>query len=131
MSTALITRILDGPRNVVLHVFVQGDALGDLSEELILDPADLDPALPERPGLTLNRIQYDLVGFDAVLAFEELLSNRPVWSMTGDQYADVDFSAYGGIKDRSTPDGSGRLMLTTSGLDDGESGTLILMLRKD
>lgn len=131
MSQVLITRILDGPRNVAVHVFIQGDGSGDLTDEVIIDPADLDPALPNAPGLTIGRIQYDLTGFDGVLSFDELVSNRPVWSMTGDQCADVDFGMYGGLKDRSAPlDGSGKLMLTTSGLEADDRGSFVVMVRK-
>jgi hypothetical protein len=131
MSSALVTRILDGPRNVVFHVFIQGDGGGDLTDYVIIDPAELDPAMQSRPGLTLNRLQYDLIGFDGLLEFDELLSDRSVWTMTGDQTADIDFSPYGGIKDRSAAlDGSGKLMLTTQGLSTGDSGTLIVWVRK-
>lgn len=133
MSTAVVTLLNDGPRNVVCHVYIEGSALGDLTDEVLIDPAaDLDPAMPSRPGLTLQEVICDLIGFDALLEFDELASDRPLWTITGDQYVHADFRSFGGLKDRSSAnDGSGKLMLTTSGLAAGDKGTIILWLRKD
>jgi hypothetical protein len=133
MSSALVTLLNDGPRNVVCHVYIEGDAGGDLTDEVLIDPAaDVDPAMPQRPGLTLQAFWADFIGFDGLLEFEELASDRQLWTITGDQLAQADFRSFGGLKDRSSlNDGTGKLMLTTSGLSTGDKGTIILWLRKD
>lgn len=127
-----VTTLNDGPRNAVIHVAIAGDSLGDFANEVIIDPkTSFDPALPGVPGLTIQAIHYDLTGFDAVLEWEYLTSDVMVWSMTGDQCACADFTGFGGLKDRSPSDGTGKLKLTTKGLGDGETGTFIVWVRKD
>lgn len=133
--TVEITKILDGPRNVVLHVFIQGDGVSsDLSDEVLVDPAqDLIPVGNNIPSLTIEKLWYDLTGFNGILNFEYLVSNTPVWSMSGEQSVHMDFSHFGGLKDRSNVlDGSGKLLLSTTGLGSAEDvGTIIIKLRKD
>ena len=133
MAQVAITRILDGARNAVFYVSIVGDATGDLTDEILIDPAtSFDPALPAAPGMTVEQLWYDLSGFDARLEFDYLASDTPVWSMSGGQAFHADFCCFGGLKDRSNPlDGRGKLKLTTSGLADGDFGTLIVKVRKD
>jgi hypothetical protein len=133
MAQIAITKFMDGPRNAVFHIAFEGDGSGDLADVVLVDPAtSFDPALPASPGLTIDRLMYDLTGFDAKLEFDYLVSDTFVWSLTGDQYADVDLSQFGGIKDRSPVlDGRGKLKITTRGLGANETGVLIVKLRKD
>lgn len=133
MAQLTVTKILDGQKNAVFHVSVLGDGSGDVTDEVVIDPAnDFDPALNAKPAMTIEKLWYDLSGFNARLEFDYLVSDTPVWSMSGDQAVQLDFGCFGGIKDRSNVlDGSGKLMLTTSGLGSSDFGTLIVHVRKD
>lgn len=126
-----VTKILDGARNAVFHVYIE-HTTGEETDAVLIDPAtSFDPAYPASPGMSLDAIWGDLTGFNARLEYDELASDRPVWSISGGSAFHVDFAAFGGLKDRSNPpDGSGKLMLTTSGLSAGDFGTLIVRVRK-
>lgn len=133
MSQVVVTKILDGARNAVFHVAIIGDALGDVSDSVIIDPAvDFTPALDAEPSMTIDSLWYDLAGFNARLEFDYLASDTPIWSMSGNQGTHIDFCHFGGLKDRSPAmDGLGKLQITTSGLADGDFGTLVIKVRKD
>jgi hypothetical protein len=128
-----ITKIMDGPRNAVFHVVFEGDGSGDLADVVLIDPAtSFDPALPGIPSLTIDKLWYDLSGFDAKLEWGFLTSDLLIWSITGDQYCNPDLGHFGGLKDRSpSPDGNGKLKITTRGLGNGETGFLTIKVRKD
>ena len=132
MAQLTVTKIHDGARNAVYHVFIKGDGTGDLSDEVIVDPAtDFDPAYPAKPTLTLDDLHYDLTGFDGSLSFNELVTGTPLWAMSGGQFAHVCLGDFGGLKDRSSPmDANGKLMLSTTGLGAGDKGVIVLQLRK-
>jgi hypothetical protein len=127
-----ITKILDGGRNAVFHVSITGDASGDLSDEILIDPAtSFDPAMERKPVLSIDALWYDLSGFSAKLEFDYLASDTPVWSMSAGQPGYVDFSCFGGLKDRSNAlDGLGKLKISTTGLGAGDIGTIVIKARK-
>ena len=132
MAQVTITKIFDGPKSAVMHVSLLGDGSGDLTDAILIDPAQsFDPALKAKPLLTVEQLWYDFSGFSARLEFDDLVSDTPVWTMSGSQAAHVDFCDFGGLKDRSGElDGLGKLKLTTSGFIGGSFGTLIIKVRK-
>lgn len=126
-----VTQLLDGPRNATIHVSIVGDATGELVDAVLIDPADLTPPLPPVPALRIYGLVYDLTGFDAKLEYDYLASDTPVWTITGDGAGQLDFSAFGGLTDRSPElDGSGKLLLTTSGLMAGGFGSMVITVKK-
>jgi len=132
--TVTVTKLLDGQRNAAFHVFVKSDGASvDLTDYVLIAPAiTFDPALNPKPSITVEEIYYDLAGFDAFLDFDYLLSDTPLWVMSGGQYAEAKFDCVGGLKDRSNElDGTGKLQITTSGLTAGKFGTIIIKVRKD
>lgn len=133
MAQVTVTKILDGARNAVFHVSVLGDGLGDVTDEVLIDPTtSFDPAFDSIPSMTIEKLWYDLSGFNARLEFDYLASDTPVWSMSGGQAVQLDFGFFKGLRDRSNElDGSGKLTMTTSGLGAGDFGTLIVHVRKD
>ena len=133
MAQITVTKILDGPRNAVFHVSLAGNGEGDITDGVVIDPAtSFDPALPANPTLTIYRLWYDLTGFSARLEFDYLVSDTPAWAMSGDQGVCLDFTFFGGLKDRSgAMDGSGKLTVTTSGLSEGDFGTFVVHVHKD
>lgn len=132
MAQLSIDQIHDGARNAVFHISILGDGTGDLDKQVIVDPAaDFDPPLPPTPALRLTHIWYDLGGFSASLHYDYLSSERPLWSMSPNGAADMDFLIFGGLTDRSPVlDGSGQVLLTTSGLISGLEGSIVIALKK-
>lgn len=134
-NTISITKILDGARSAVFHVFIKSDgASGELVDQVLIDPAaDLVPVLGAKPSLTIEQLWYDLSGFDARLEFDYLVDDTAAWTLSGGNGVHMDFCHFGGLKDRSNVlDGTGKLMLTTNGLAAaGDNGTIIIKVRKD
>jgi hypothetical protein len=124
-----VTTLLDGSRQLFLHVYVKGDGSGDLNAVEIADPADFD-----MPGtnqfFTLEGIQAALNGFSASLKFDYLINGTFIWAIPEYQ-SEYDFNPVGGLKDRSdTLDGTGKVLLSTVGLADGDEGSFVIKLRK-
>lgn len=131
MAQISVETLHDGPKNAVIHVSILGDGTGELTDEVLLDPAAFDPPLPAVPALRITRLQYCFSGFSGRLEFDYLASDTPVWSMAGDEAIDLKFDEFGGITDRSNPlDGSGKLMLTTVGLGANDFGSMIVWAKK-
>lgn len=132
--TVTVTKLMDGQRNAAFHIFIKSDGASiDLADYVVIDPAiSFDPNLANKPVMTVEEIYYDLAGFDAYIEFDYLLSDTPLWSMAGGQYAEAEFDCVGGLKDRSNElDGTGKLQITTSGLTAGKFGSIIVKVRKD
>ena len=131
MSQVTVTRLSDGPRNAVYHVAIVGDGVGDEINATLIDPTEFVPPGAAVPQLRLDRLWYDLTGFDAWLEFDFLASDTAIWSMTGGSASTLDFTALGGLADRSAAlDGSGKLLLSTSGLGLNDRGTIVVWARK-
>lgn len=132
MPQITVTKILDGPRNAAFHVAIAGAGTGEETDAVIIDPAtSFDPALPASPTLTLTELLYDLVGFNAKLEFDYLVSDTPLWSMSGGSFAHACIE-FGGLKDRSNAlDGTGKIKISTYGLGAGDHGVIVIKLRKD
>ncbi len=132
--TANITKILDGEKHAVFHVFIQGDGQSaDFSKLTLIDPnVDLSTKLGRRPCLTVTDLRYDLAGFDAKLEFDYLIDETGIWALTQGNGTHQCFDEFGGIKDRSPVDGTGKVMLTTFGLQAVSAcGSIIIKVRKD
>lgn len=132
-NRVVITKIIDGPRDAVFHVYLQSDgASGDETDYVLVDPeTDLVPSPGGKPSLSITELSYDLSGFSAELSFDYLLNDTPVWSLSSNHC--FDFRSFGGLKDRSGAlDGTGKLLLTTSGFSSTEDrGTIIIKLKKN
>lgn len=133
--TANITKILDGDRSAVFHVFIQGDGESqDFTKLTLIDPnEDLSPKLGRLPSLTVTELWYNLGGFDGKLEFDYLNDETGIWALTQGNDSHQCFDVFGGIKDRSNPlDGTGKLILTTFGLLSATAcGSIIIKVRKD
>lgn len=129
MSTVVVTPLSSGDRNVTLHVYVKGNALGDVTDYVIANPSDFGMTGEDR-FFTIRGIQSCLSGFFAKLKFEYLASDTLIWVIP--EYESCpDFTDYGGLKDRSNPlDGSGKILFSTSGLAEGDEGSFVLRLKK-
>jgi hypothetical protein len=105
---------------------------GDLVDYVILNPInDLIPSIRFGQTMTVEEISYNLIGFDALLEFDST-ADQLIWVMTQGRDSEAEFCEYGGIKDRSGVDATGRLLLTTIGFNNAnKAGTFIIKVRKD
>ena len=132
--TVAVTKLLEGPRHVVLHVYFKSDGISsDLNKVTLIDPHsdDLIKPLLKGPGLVVEEIVYDFAGFDASLQFDSgLINDNYIWVLPEGSSERVDFRPFGGFKDRSGKDGTGKLTITTFGLlSIGDQGSMIVKLR--
>lgn len=125
----VITPISSGDRNVTLHVYVKGDASGDVTDYVIADPADYGMT-GENRFFTIRGVQSCLSGFFSTLKCEYLASDSLMWVLPEFESCQ-DFTDYGGLKDPSNPlDGTGKILLSTRGLAQGDEGSFVLRLKK-
>lgn len=132
-NTVTITTLVDGPRNAVFHVYMESDGVsGELVDLVIADPTTLYPTGKARPSFTIEEVWHSFAGFDAKLEFDSV-SDTPVWVLSQQTGNIQCFNKFGGLKDRSNAlDGSGKLLLTTSGFTAaGDMGSLVVQVRKD
>lgn len=133
-NTVDITKIIDGEKWAIFHVYVRGDgATGDVSKQVIIDPALICPKQKRKPMFSITEIWSSLSGFDARIEFDYLNDETGMWAIPRGNPSHMCFDSFGGLKDRSpTLDGSGKLMLSTSGLLSADCcGTVIIKVRKD
>ena len=122
------TKLLDGPRHAIFHFAIENE-VADLEDYVLIDPAvDITPTAYK---LVVEDVLHAFVGFDAKIHFDsDVVEGIMTWVLPTGLNEYVDFRMMGGFKDRSGIDGNGKLMLTTSGLQPGEMGSLILRVRK-
>lgn len=131
--TVKITKLQDGPRFAVFHIYLKGDGVSpDLVNTILIDPkTDFEPAKAGKPVIKLNKIQWSFINFQAELDFEYLSENTPAWVLNNQDSNKVSFCDIGGLFDKSPPlDGTGKLLISTTGLTN-TAGTILITIRKD
>ena len=134
MAQVVITKLDEGPANLVLHVLLQSDgASGELVNELIISPAMLDPPLDASPHLIVMEVWYGMVWFDITLLWGDLVP-RPFLVLSRDSGEHSDYHRFGGLPDKgqSPPAGeNGNLLISTNGFGQaGSQGSLVIEFRK-
>jgi len=123
--------INDGSKYIVLAVYIKSDgASGDFDGEVLIDPVDF--GLKEGYRLRLQEVDYSFSGFDAVLEFEtgESWTNLK-WVLSESSNMAVDFQKWGNLIDDSPFTGSGKLLISTTGLTSStDQGSLFLRVSK-
>lgn len=132
MANIVETTVIEGgaQRNLIVLIFLKSDGVsGDLNKQVIVDPADFGGNIRSR--FELRRIDYNFAGFDALIEFDSgEVTPTFKWTLSEGANSKVDFDYCGGIKDTSGIDGTGKVMITTSGFNNtGDFGTILLKLR--
>ena len=132
--TVAVTKLLDGPRHAIIHVYLKSDGISpDLKRVVLVDPHsdDLNVYRDSKPVFVVEEVRYDFAGFDASIQFDSgLVNDNYIWVLPEGASAHVDFRDYGGFADRSGLDGTGKLMITTFGLlSIGDQGSMIIKIR--
>jgi hypothetical protein len=126
--------ILAGPRNALVHIWLEADGTGELTNQVVLDPRlDLVPPGSGGQSLVLTEFWSELSGFDVKLSFESVApgQNLPVWNFTPTGRGHQCFKGFGGVPDTSGFDATGRVLISTNGFTQvGNVGTLTLMFTR-
>lgn len=129
-NTVTITKILGGPTLFVYHVFIKSDgSAGELEKQVLIDPVDLGLSSDER--FVVEEIVYGFTGFNAIVEFDAgLVESKMIWVLPEGTFSH-DFRPFSGLKDRSGLDGTGKLTLTTVGLDyTGDQGSMLIKVKR-
>lgn len=133
------TVLVDQGRHFAMHFFLRADGSGDLVNEVVIDPQiDFQDTSFVAQGATLA---IDQMWWDTSSTFGNSYSGflsydaptpQYIWPLSntpGDTHQD--FREFGGIKDKTGIDGTGRLLITTFGLTDTSAeGVLIVVCKK-
>lgn len=128
--TVTITKLLDGQRHAIFHVYLKCDgAAGEITDQVLIDPATLLPAQKTSSRFRLDTIWWDFTGFSGRFEFDNV-PDTPVWTVSpGTNY--ICFEKIGGLADRSGLDGTGALQFSTVGFDSAaKQGTMIVKITK-
>ena len=118
--------LLDGPRNVVVKVVLQGEAAG--SDESGTSIVDVSALSGSPTYLSLLECQYDLTGFSAQLLWDATTDDE-LLSLSG--ASELDFRRIGGIVDPQSTGSTGDVLITTVGMTvAADMGSIILTFRK-
>lgn len=126
MADAVTTQIIvDGPRNAVVKLTSVSDGTGEAGV-LKVDVSALEGA----PGeVAIERILFTTNGMRVDLLWDAT-TDVLAWSLAPDMTDDLDFSCFGGLVNNSGVGRTGDIMLTTTGHSNGDSYSIVLMLRK-
>ena len=128
MANTIETRtILDGSRNLIVHVHLDSDgAAGDVANTVIVDASSYSPAFTDAK---LVHIHSNIVGFTAELLWDAT-ANIHAWSCP-DYEQDKDFAHIGGLQNTAGAGKTGDLLITTTGFSTaGDTGHIILEFKK-
>lgn len=130
-NTVAIRKIVDGPRNVVIHVYLASDgSSGELTDQVLIDPVvDLGLTVGER--MSIECITSSMSGFHARVEFDTgLVDDKMIWVIT-EHDSIAKFEDIGGLRDKSGSDGTGKLQITTTGFTSlGDEGSIIFKVKK-
>ena len=126
------TLLLNGPKTAIMHFYLESDGISDeFDKEIVLEPTELNGDESKIFQYTVTQIWQSLSGFDATLGFDSG-SPKYAWIMREASDSHVDFRSFGGIKDRTTGDFTGKLTLSTINLNHPDSkGTFVIEFRKN
>lgn len=122
--------LLDGPRNLVVKITIEGDASGDESATNLIDISTYaanGPTKQAPTNLRIDKIEYDLDNF--VVNIEWNATANVLAYSCADGSDCKDFSSIGGLVNPKATGWDGDLDFSTLGLGT-ESGTIILHMVK-
>jgi hypothetical protein len=127
---AIITKqtILDGSKNLVVKIHIEGDVGGDETDTVLIDASSYSPIFD---GGRVMGIHSALVGFTAHLDWDAT-TNIPLldipdyeYNLNGEQ-----IGWFGGIPNNAGAGKTGDILISTTGLGAGDHGMIILELAK-
>lgn len=128
-----IIKILPGVHRSQFHIYLLSDgASPELTDQVLIDPVT-DLGIPSSSRLAIERITYSFTGFSSRIEFDTgLVDDKMIWVLPEKANEPIDFSPWGGLKDQSGLDGTGKIQITTNGLtNSGSEGSILIMVRND
>lgn len=116
--------ILNGSRNYVVEFTVVGDGTGEETLTRINETSG-DMGTDNK----IMSINYVLNGFNAKLYFDAS-TDLFAWGLDSDKQETVKFNKVGGLVNNAGTGKTGDLLITTTGLGIGDSGSIIVWFRK-
>lgn len=124
MANTIETQVFEnGPRNLCLKIHIDGDGSGDETTKRIVDVSQYNC-----PEVKLMTLQATLVGFTLEFIWEAS-SNLHALEVP-DYDVNQDFSRIGGLSNNAGAGKTGDLLMTTTGLGSGDTGHIVLCMRK-
>lgn len=131
LHTVEVQIILNGPRNLILAVYMQsvGEAGGELVKYPLITAEEAGIEPDQR--LRFQHIASSIVGYSACLEFDSgLVTPTRKWVLS-EHVSEIDFCDYVHLRDTSGIDGTGALLISTTGFADaGDQGSFLVCLRK-
>lgn len=124
-NTVEIETIVDGSRNLVVKVHIDGDGSGEETNKLLVDASTYAPAFTD---LKLMKIQSNLIGFSAELIWDATV-NVHGWTLP-DYEQNQEFYEMGGIHNNAGAGKTGDVLISTIGLGAGDTGHALLYFKK-
>lgn len=122
-NTVEVQVINDGPRNLCLKIHIDGDGSGDESARLLIDVSQY---LCEE--INIMGLQGSLVGFSAELIWEASVNKHAI--EVPDYDVNQDFRSFGGLPNNAGAGKTGDVLITTTGLGNGDTGHIVMHCRK-
>lgn len=123
-NTVTITTILDGVRNLIKKIDIVGDGSGEETDTNIVDVSAHGCT-----AVSILKEYHQLNGFSARLEWDATTDTVAFATIEGE--GGIDFNQLSGpVNNNSGTGKTGDIFLTTVGLGSGDSGSLVLVMRK-
>ena len=127
-NTITKTTLVNGARNLIVHVTIVGDGSGDESASKLIDRSDYAPT--DGSKTVLEKVEGHLTAFSARLLFDAT-TDLEICQFPSDEAFFYDWNDAGGIPSVKAGTGyNGDILITTSSLGNGDRGTFTLYMRK-
>lgn len=117
------TTLVDDPKTVAVSVVIPTGGDADVSATAIIDVSALTPAATQ---LKINKVQYSLEGFTALLAFDATTDSKAML-LAGSGCIDLSNIGSPGLDDPQASGYTGDLMLSTNGLGATNEGGMVVV----
>lgn len=131
-NTVKITKLVDGPRHVVVHVYLASDGSGNEADTVLVDASAMTPSWTGKNG-TLECVWGSFAaGMDAILEWDGS-TDQPFLHLPANTDFFYDFRGIGGLPNNCTAGATGDLTITTRGFTAAATdvGFLTLKVKKD
>ena len=122
-NTVEVQTLINGPRNLILKVHIDGDGSGEETNKLIVDVSLYDCS-----EVSIKHVQGSFSGFTAELLWDAAVNTHAF--NVPDYDVDQDFCSFGGLINNAGAGKTGDIVMTTTGLGNGDTGHLVLKMKK-
>lgn len=130
MSNTIDTRtIQDGPKNLVVEVFILGDGSGEETATQLIDVSDYSGHGVDWDEVSVRKITHELTGFSVNLLWDATTDDQFV-ALSDDGSSPHDYTKFGGLINPGSTGFTGDIMFSTVGLGSGDVGHMVLEMWK-